>query len=181
MNKRDYSLRNIWRREVKNSCCSRDPEGRKSSTFWKRHCRAKIAPGSRHPIYPKLMIMVLLENECSTKRKKNKKIRFIDDVLEIKVVAFFLGHPVVQFSLHVVLYLRSLSMNHNANWALISIFEADKITAFIDIFFFFLFHYYISFVHKHDMSTSTPSLRSLLIGNKYTQRAIYQLDTNNDK
>ena len=48
VNKRDYSLRNIWRRKVINSCCSKDPEGRKSSTFWKRHCRAKIALGSRH-------------------------------------------------------------------------------------------------------------------------------------
>ena len=44
----DYSLPNIWRREVKNSCCSKDPEGKKSSTFWKRHFRVKIALGSRH-------------------------------------------------------------------------------------------------------------------------------------
>ena len=69
-----------WADKLKNSCCAKDPEGRKSSTFWKRHCRAKIALGSRH----------LTQNECSWCHfvgkwvfYQKKKIRFIDNVLEI--------------------------------------------------------------------------------------------------
>ena len=82
------------RREAKNSCCSKDRSCRKSSKLGKRHCPAKIA----------LVSKCLTQNYWSWchfvgkwifyQVKKTSVLLTMSLKLIIKVVAFFLGHPV---------------------------------------------------------------------------------------
>ena len=81
---------------MKNSCSSKDPEGWKSSTFSKRHCRAKIALGSRHLTQNSWSWchFVGKMNVLPNNIKNNSVASTMFLKLTIKVVAFFLGHPV---------------------------------------------------------------------------------------
>ena len=61
----------------------KDPEGIQSSTFWKRHCRAKNRARIQTP-YPKLMIMRHFVGKWMFYQiKTQKQFRLSDDVLEI--------------------------------------------------------------------------------------------------
>ena len=84
-------------REVRILLCSKVWWGRKSTKFWKWHCLTNKNSARIRTPYPKLMIMVSFcwkMNFPHNKTKINSVLLMMSLKLTIKVVAFFLGHPV---------------------------------------------------------------------------------------
>ena len=62
---------NTGRRDSRAFLCSKGRLGRKSTRFWKLHCLTKIALQSLHLTQTNDHGVILLENKCSYKKKKN--------------------------------------------------------------------------------------------------------------
>ena len=88
---------NTGRRDSRVYLCSKGRLGPKSTRFWKLHCLTKIALQSRHLTQRPKLIMVSFcwkINVLPNKIKNNSVSSTMFMKLTIKVVVFFLGHPV---------------------------------------------------------------------------------------